>query len=109
MTNTAEITLTQGKRIRYARESAGLLQQELADKLRVSRSTLSAWEDDKNRRPVPYNHLLAIATHTGYSVEFFEPREVTFTATATLRYHTRMKVSSLLNVGFRRHPSLAIR
>ena len=110
MTNAAQITLSQGKRIRYAREAAGLKQQELADLLRVSRSALSAWEDDKNRRGVPYNDLRAIAEHTGFDVEFFQEREATFTRAATGRYSRRFAalVGNLQVSGFR-HPAATTR
>lgn len=103
MTN-ATIKLSQGKRIRYAREAAGLKQQELADLLRVSRSALSAWEDDKNRRGVPYNDLVAIAKHTGFDVEFFEDKEVTFIPTVSLDSPTRWRALSQL-VGTFSQPS----
>lgn len=105
MTKTAEITLSQGKRIRHAREVAGLKQQELADLLRVSRSALSAWEDDKNRRGVPYNDLVAIARHTGFAVEFFEQKEVTFTAPITRRNQGRRMSFSLRGNPFGGHPA----
>lgn len=104
MTNAVQIKLSQGKRIRYAREAAGLKQQELADRIRVSRSALSAWEDDKNRRGVSYNDLAAIARETGFDVEFFEPKEVSYTASVTLGNSTRQRLSDLLGGAFG-HPS----
>jgi transcriptional regulator with XRE-family HTH domain len=76
----AEIKLTQGQRIRYARESAGLKQVELAASLRVSRAALSAWEGDENRRGVPYAQLRLIAELTGFDADFFTPGEVSFAA-----------------------------
>jgi transcriptional regulator with XRE-family HTH domain len=80
------ITLSQGKRIRYARETANLDQQALAEELHIGRSTLSSWESDHNRRPVPYAHLRLIAEVTGFDIEFLAPRELIFvpdTATDT--------------------------
>jgi transcriptional regulator with XRE-family HTH domain len=75
-----EITLTQGQRIRYAREAAGLEQEQLAELLHVSRPALSAWERDKNKRGVSFNDLQAIATHTGMPLEFFLGGDVRFAA-----------------------------
>lgn len=44
--------------IRIIREELMLTQQELADKLKVSRQTVSAWEH--NRQVISDNHLLAL-------------------------------------------------
>lgn len=104
MTNAPTIKLSQGKRIRYAREAAGLTQQELADRIRVSRSTLSAWEDDKNKRGVSFNDLTAVARETGFDVEFFEPKEVSYIASVTLGNPSRQRLSDLLGGAFG-HPS----
>ena len=81
MRSMTDITLTQGQRIRYAREAAGLDQDQLAELLHVSRASLSAWERDKNKRGVPHNDLVAIALHTGYPLDFLAPRVATFTET----------------------------
>ena len=75
-----DITLTQGKRIRYAREAAGLEQEELAELLHISRPALSAWERDKNKRGVSFNDLEAIARHTGMPLEFFLGEVLQFSA-----------------------------
>ena len=79
-----DIQLTQGQRIRYARERAGLEQEELAELLRVSRAALSGWERDRNKKGVSFNDLEAIAKHTGMDVEFLVPRVLQFsTVTGT--------------------------
>ena len=80
---TTTITLTQGQRIRYAREAAGLDQDELAELLHISRPALSAWERDKNKRGVSFNDLEAVAKHTGFNVQFFLDKKATFTSTLT--------------------------
>lgn len=72
------ITLSRGKRIRYAREAAGFEQDQLAKRLRVGRSTVSNWERDINRKPIPYAYLALIAQVTGFDVEFFEPDTASF-------------------------------
>lgn len=72
------ITLSRGKRIRYAREAAGFEQDQLAKRLRVGRSTVSNWERDINRKPIPYAYLALIAQVTGFDVEFFEPNTASF-------------------------------
>ena len=80
------ITLTQGQRLRYAREFAGLKQDQIGAMLRVGKSVVSNWEHDGNVRGAPYAALLVIAQATGFPVEFFEPLEVEFapiTATDT--------------------------
>jgi transcriptional regulator with XRE-family HTH domain len=82
----ADIKLTQGQRIRHAREVAGLEQTELAALLHVGRSTVSNWERDLGSRGVPYPALRLIAEVTGFDVEFFEGRELAFTATDNQEY-----------------------
>lgn len=72
------ITLSQGKRIRYAREVVGLEQDDIARAARVARSTVSAWENDRNKKPVPYAFLLIVANLTGMPVEFFEGEAASF-------------------------------
>lgn len=64
------ITLSQGKRIRYAREAAGLDQTDIARAVRLAPSTISAWENDKNKKEVPYAFLRIVADMTGFPVEF---------------------------------------
>jgi transcriptional regulator with XRE-family HTH domain len=103
-----EITLTQGERIRYAREKAGLKQEELAALLRVSRPALSAWERDENKKGVSFTDLEAIARHTSMPVEFFLGKELAFTV-ANSRGYKPQRGSHFTKVQVRgfRHPSLA--
>lgn len=56
-----------GARIREARKSAKLTQQELARKLGVSRTTVTMWETEKNTPPT--RMLPAIAEIMGCSVD----------------------------------------
>lgn len=98
----AEIRLTQGQRIRYAREQAGLEQDELARLLRVSRPALSAWERNKNKKGVSFTDLEAIARHTGMPVEFFLGGDMVFTGVINDRYARRM-VRNGSKVLVRRH------
>lgn len=72
------ITLSQGKRIRYARETAGLDQTDIARAVRLAPSTISAWENDKNKKEVPYAFLRIVADLTGFPVEFFEGDQQSF-------------------------------
>lgn len=64
---------TQGERIRYARISANLTQQQLADavskltKGAVDKGTVSKWEGDTTSNPTNAN-ILAIQAVTGFSV-----------------------------------------
>lgn len=77
MTSTI-IHLSQGKRIRMARESVGMEQDELAEALHVGRPTLSAWENDRNKKPVSWAHLKLIAEVTGFDLDLLVPRIVAF-------------------------------
>lgn len=55
-----------------ARVDAKLTQQELADKMGVSRQSISAWES--NRKKISKSHLIAFCTVTGFSEdEIFLP------------------------------------
>lgn len=84
-----EIHLTQGQRIRLAREEKGLEQEELAALAHIGRSTISNWENDLNKREVSFNHLKAIADATGKPVEFFMGKTAVFTSALTGGYvHT---------------------
>lgn len=64
---------TQGERIRYARISANLTQQQLADavskitKGEISKATVSKWEGDSTANPTNAN-MLAIQAVTGFSM-----------------------------------------
>lgn len=63
---TKEMTL--GKRIRLAREKAGLTQQELGDLLFVSKSSVSTYETD-NANPSPES-LATIAKKGGVTLDW---------------------------------------
>lgn len=52
---------------RAARVAAGLTQQELAEKMGVSRSTVIDWESGEREIRPPY--LLLFSSITGYSVD----------------------------------------
>lgn len=64
--------LSQGQRIRLARESAGMEQADLAEHVRVARATISSWEIGSNKRPVAYAYLRIIAEATGVSLDWLE-------------------------------------
>ena len=72
------ITLTQGQRIRYARDASGLEQADIAAACHVAKSAVSAWENDVNSKGAPWASLRIIAELTGFPVEFFEPRHLEF-------------------------------
>lgn len=63
---TKELTL--GKRIRFAREKAGLTQQELGDLLFVSKSSVSTYEND-NANPSPAS-LATIAKSANVTLDW---------------------------------------
>jgi transcriptional regulator with XRE-family HTH domain len=66
---------TQGERIRYARISANLTQQQLADAVSkitngdISKATVSKWEGDATSNPTNAN-MLAIQAVTGFSMSW---------------------------------------
>lgn len=62
----AEGAATLGERIRSLRKAAGLTQDELGQRLRVEKSSVSEWESDK-RAPV-YSRLQAIAAALNVTV-----------------------------------------
>lgn len=66
----------EGYTLKAARVNARMTQQELAEKLGVSRHSLSMWETGKAK--VSKRTLLAISAATGCDVEdFILPEEVT--------------------------------
>jgi transcriptional regulator with XRE-family HTH domain len=102
------IRLTQGQRIRLAREWAKLDQAELALKVHVSRAALSAWENDQNKKGVSYNDLRAIADATGREIEFFTGKEAAFTLASTDRKPRQARHRwANMQVTVRRHPLAA--
>ncbi len=64
--------LSQGQRIRLARESVGMEQADLAEHVRVARATISSWEIGSNKRPVAYAYLRLIAEATGVSLDWLQ-------------------------------------
>lgn len=64
--NSAEGAATLGERIRSLRKAAGLTQEELGQRLRVEKSSVSEWEGGK-RAPV-YSRLQAIAAALNVTV-----------------------------------------
>jgi transcriptional regulator with XRE-family HTH domain len=61
--------MTMGKRIREAREGAGLSIQQLAKKAGVSRSAVYQWESGDTKGLKPEN-LFAVAAATGYAARW---------------------------------------
>jgi DNA-binding XRE family transcriptional regulator len=53
------ITLTFGRRLRHAREAAGLKQSDLAVHLGVARTTITSWENDEVRPAIIYRREFA--------------------------------------------------
>lgn len=47
MTNGEETKMTLGEKLKAARKSAGLIQEQLSEKLMVSRQAVTKWESDK--------------------------------------------------------------
>ena len=60
--------MTFGEKMKNARKDAGLSQEQLAEKLCVSRSAVAKWETDKGMPDV--NNLKAMAQFLGVSVDF---------------------------------------
>ena len=58
------------KRLKAARERAGLLQKELADKLGVSRSTVASWESDASPNYPEARYLERIAAILDCSIDY---------------------------------------
>jgi transcriptional regulator with XRE-family HTH domain len=74
------LRLSQGQRIRLAREAAGLEQGDLAEALHISRTAISSWELDRTLRPVKFAYLKLIAERCDVPLEFLEGREMAFSA-----------------------------
>jgi transcriptional regulator with XRE-family HTH domain len=72
------LRLSQGQRIRLAREAAGLEQGDLAEALHISRTAISSWELDRTLRPVKFAYLKLIAEACDVPLEFLEGREMAF-------------------------------
>lgn len=61
------------RRLQLLRESRGLTQQDLADKLNLSRSTIAMMENGKREGSIDV--IANLATFFGMDVEFIEGRE----------------------------------
>lgn len=73
---TFTITLTLGQRLRYARQAAGLEQDDLVPHVMTTRQAISGWENDKAR---PHAlKLQAFAKACNVPVEFFDGETATF-------------------------------
>lgn len=68
------VMITIGQRIREARESLRLTQQQLADRLGVDQSTVSGWERDDKRRPAR-DLMPVVARALGRTTAWLEGRE----------------------------------
>lgn len=66
------IDLTLGERLRILRERAGLAVSDVADRLDVSRATLSRWEHDQIVPKRPY--LREMASQYGVEFELLDPK-----------------------------------
>lgn len=62
-----------GDRIKYLREKAGLTQEELANRVKIKRASLSHYE--KNRREPPYKVVKKIADFFEVSVDWILDEE----------------------------------
>lgn len=60
-----------GKKIKAIRKTRGLSQQQLADLMEVTRSTISNWEC--NRRSPHLNELDDLAKKLNVTLEYFKP------------------------------------
>ena len=105
MTTTDTLEWTLGDRLAKARRRHGWNQAEMADRLGISRRSISRYEEDHARpsRAV----LIAWAQVTDTPLAWLEGGELSVTRSHTLRTPTRRRVSSLLMDGFR-HPSAFI-
>jgi transcriptional regulator with XRE-family HTH domain len=63
-----EIKMTFGEKIRNARKEAGFSQEELAEKMSVSRSAIAKWETDKGMPDV--NNLKVMSQLLNVSVDY---------------------------------------
>ena len=73
--------MTFGEKLRNARKEAGLSQEQLAEKLSVSRSAVAKWETDNGMPDV--GNLKAIATLLNVSIDYLldEDEKITFNET----------------------------
>lgn len=80
-----------GERIALLRTEAGLTQEELADKIGISRASLSHYE--KNRREADYNTLIRFADFFDVSVDYIIGR----TNNPISRYLTKTELAAFIH------------
>lgn len=70
------------KNLRYIRQSKGISQQELADKLNLDRSTISRWENDE--MDITIGNAIKIADYFNIPIEDFTGRDLSNQENITL-------------------------
>ncbi len=76
-----DLIMTFGEKLKNARKEAGLSQEQLAEKLSVSRSAVAKWETDNGMPDV--NNLKAMASLLNTSIDYLldEDEKITFNET----------------------------
>jgi transcriptional regulator with XRE-family HTH domain len=80
-TTTPHVAWITGDRLRKAREAAGIRSQEMADKLRVSRNSVTNYE---RRDDVPFVVILAWSEITGVPAAWLDTGDESTLSTCTL-------------------------
>ncbi len=73
--------MTIGEKLKEARKNAGLTQEQLADKLMVSRAAVAKWETDKGTPDI--ENLKAIAAYLDVSIDYLVDAGHTWDANVT--------------------------
>ncbi len=73
--------MTIGDKLKEARKNAGLTQEQLADKLMVSRAAVAKWETDKGTPDI--ENLKAIAAYLDVSIDYLVDAGHTWDANVT--------------------------
>lgn len=63
------------KNLKYIRQSKGISQQELAEKLNIDRSTISRWENDE--MDVTVGNAIAVANYLNIPIEELTSKDLT--------------------------------
>lgn len=63
------------KNLKYVRQQKGISQQELADKLKIDRSTISRWENDE--MDITVGNAILIADFFNIPIEDFTSKDMT--------------------------------